>query len=274
MRRLRPVSLLLCLVFAACAGPRPDGAPLAFSGDPADRPALRSPAESLSAPGFSAGLAGRTIRVDSISDIRLGPKEVVLTFDDGPVPGKTKTVLDTLDSFGVKATFLMVGQMARAYPQLVRQVAARGHTIGSHTENHANLRAAGYHRAVEQIDHGRRSISTALGPSSRRAAPFFRFPYLADTPALRGHLAANGIVVIDSDIDTKDYFQSSPDQLRKRAIDRVAARGSGIILMHDIHHRTVSMLPGFLADLKARGFKVVHLVPGSARGDTLVSALD
>src|SRR5690606_1209001 len=122
---------------------------------------------SVALPAPSGSLAGRTIRVGRVSDIRLAPREVVLTFDDGPMPGKTARILDSLDRYGVKATFLVVGQMARAYPDLVRKVASRGHTIGSHTQNHKNLRSIGYTAAVDQIDQGRQSIASAMGPSRR-----------------------------------------------------------------------------------------------------------
>jgi peptidoglycan/xylan/chitin deacetylase (PgdA/CDA1 family) len=277
MRRLIRVlaTIGLPLLAAACSTsrPAPETPPLAFAPErPAAGSFLKSPGSSLSSPAFSGSLAGRTIRVSRISDIRLGPKEVVLTFDDGPMPGKTPAILGTLDRFGVKATFLMVGQMARVHPAIARQVAARGHSVGTHTQNHANLRSRSFASAVKEIDEGRRSVSGALGPSSGRASVFFRFPYLADTAALRAHLAANGMVAIDSQVDSKDYFQSSPDQVRQRILSRLGSKGSGIILMHDIHQRTVTMLPGLLADLKARGFKVVHLVPGRAGGQLIASA--
>ncbi|GGD16324.1 polysaccharide deacetylase family protein [Aureimonas glaciei] len=209
-------------------------------------------------------LTGRTIVVDSIHDIVLEDHEVVLTFDDGPMPGKTPKVLDALDAKGVKATFLMVGRMASAYPAIVRQVAARGHTIGTHTQDHANLTTVGLETALADIDKGRQSVAAALVPMQARPAPFFRFPYLADTPALRRTLAARGTVVIDVDVDSKDYFVSSPDDLKKRGLERLDARGSGIILFHDIHSRTVAMLPGFLDELEARGYSVVNLVPGKS----------
>ena len=218
------------------------------------------------------GLAGRTIRVATASDIRLGPKEVVLTFDDGPVPGKTDAILRALDQFGVKATFLMVGQMANAYPATARKVAAAGHTIGTHTQNHKNLRAVGPAVAEAQIRKGRESVAAALRPGGYRPAPFFRFPYLADTRSLRGSLAAQGIVVIDVDIDSRDYFATGSEVLRARAVASVEKRGSGVILFHDLHARTATMLPLLLADLKARGYRVVHLVPASSGVDLLAAA--
>ncbi len=81
-----------------------------------------------------------------------------------------------------------------------------------------------------------------------------------------------GIVVIDAQVDSKDYFVSSPDQVRSRTIADLERKGSGIVLFHDIHSRTASMLPQFLADLHARGFKVVHLVPRSRDAEALIVA--
>lgn len=220
-----------------------------------------------------SGLAGRSVTVNSIADLRLRNHEVVLTFDDGPMPGRTENVLKVLDNAGVKATFMMVGQMARSYPALVREVAAHGHTIGTHTQNHANLTHMSATGAQAQIDGGIKSVSAALVPSLHGVAPFFRFPYLASTATLRRQLAARGIVVIDADIDSKDYFPSTPDQLRKRTMAGIEQRGSGIILMHDIHPRTAQMLPHLLADLRAKGYKVVRLVPGHRGREPLVSSL-
>ncbi len=243
---------------------------LAFAAE--RKPDLSRSGEVMSFPGPRGSLRGRTIRVGSVSDLILARGEVVLTFDDGPIPGKTRNILAALDKHGVKATFLMVGQMANAYPDLVREVAARGHTIGSHTQNHTNLASVSFDTAVGQIDRGRKSIASALGPSRSRLAPFFRFPYLASTAALKRHLAMQGIVVIDASVDSKDYFVSSPEQVRSRTIAALDRKGSGIVLMHDIHSRTASMLPQFLADLHARGYKVVHLVPRSRDAEALIVA--
>ena len=63
-------------------------------------------------------------------------KAVYLTFDDGPIPEATPFILDTLERYGAKATFFMVGENARKYPHLLAEVKARGHRIGNHTNNH------------------------------------------------------------------------------------------------------------------------------------------
>jgi len=245
-----------------------DGTKLAYAAEP------ETPGTSgLFTPRGFGGLAGRTVTVNSIADLKLRSHEVALTFDDGPMPGRTENILRVLDNAGVKATFMMVGQMARAHPALVREVAAHGHTIGTHTQSHANLAQLSLAAADAQIEGGIKSVSAALVPSMSRPAPFFRFPYLASTATLRHQLAARGIIVIDADIDSKDYFQSTPEQVRQRTLKRIEQRGSGIILMHDIHPRTAQMLPRLLADLKARGYKVVRLVPGHGSRDVLVSSL-
>ena len=275
MRRFSGLAaaLLAALAVSACAvkpaTDSPGAATLAFAQEQA-QPDLSTPGNVMSFPGPRTGLAGRTLKVNTIADIKLARNEVVLTFDDGPIPGKTQAILNALDKHDVKATFLMVGSMARSYPDLVRKVAARGHAIGTHTQNHPNLAGMSYDKAIEEIAQGRRSVASALIPTGMKAAPFFRFPYLSDTPALRKHLASQGVVVIDVNIDSKDYFVSSPDQVRTRTLARLTERGSGIILLHDLHQRTVAMLPKLLDDLHARGFKVVNLQPAKSVTDGLL----
>lgn len=209
----------------------------------------------------SGNLAGRTLEVASTADIVLRPREVVLTFDDGPRPGKTPAILDTLDAHGVKATFLMLGSSALAHPQLARQVAQRGHTVGSHTYDHVNLSDLSRQAAIEEIARGEAAVAEALDGAGQGLSPFFRFPYLAETGFLRTNLIQGGVVVLDVDIDSKDYYKESARVVADRTLRRLDARGSGIILFHDIHQRTVDMLPGFLEELAARGYSVVRLVP-------------
>lgn len=260
-------ALVAACILSACSSTQNDTARTAFA------PAAPAPDTGvMTFPGPRTGLAGRTLRVNAIADIRLARNEVVLTFDDGPVPGRTDAILAALDRHKVKATFLMVGRMARNHPALVRKVAARGHAIGSHTQNHPNLRSMSVDRALDEIAQGRQSVAAALIPTGMKAAPFFRFPYLSDTPALRRHLATKGVVVFDVNIDSKDYFVSSPDQVRARTLAAVKARGSGIILLHDLHQRTVAMLPKLLDDLHAAGFKVVNIQPSRSPVDGLLTA--
>ncbi|MCO6186509.1 polysaccharide deacetylase family protein [Rhizobium sp. L1K21] len=225
---------------------------------------LRGPDSEANVQG---GFSGRTLTVSAASQIQLKDKEIILTFDDGPIPGRTERVLDVLDRFHVKATFLMVGQMARNYSALASRVAAEGHTIGSHTYDHANLQTKGHDRAISDIVSGDAAVRKATGST----VGFFRFPYLADTPQLRRELAAAGIVVLDVDIDSKDYFASTPEAIAARTMAVVRAKRKGIILMHDIHTRTSAMLPALLSMLKSEGYSIVSLRYGRPKAGTVVA---
>lgn len=265
-RVLCAIASLACLL-SSCAGrPVSEGGTLVSSF--AAAPALDAPVRKKGANdpvaltpvawgriNNPAGLAGRTIEVASISDLRLQDKEVVLTFDDGPMPKKTERILATLDDFGVKGTFLMVGEMAKAHPDIAKMVARSGHTIGSHTYRHPNLRNLSFQAAIEEIEKGKNAVSHATDED----VGFFRFPYLSDSSRLRSWVAANGMVVLDVQIDSKDYFSDSPAAVATRTMNALRAHGHGIILLHDIHNRTAAMLPALLTQLKEEGYKVVSL---------------
>ncbi|RDJ13675.1 polysaccharide deacetylase family protein [Rhizobium grahamii] len=200
-------------------------------------------------------LAGRTLTVASIHDLRLEDKEVILSFDDGPIPGRTDRVLATLDQFGVKGAFMMVGEMAELHPELARRVAMEGNAIGSHTYQHENLAALSFDMAMKEITRGEAAVTRATGVEVN----FFRFPYLADSHQLRAAVAMRDMVVMDVDVDSKDYISTSPAAVTKRTMDLLHRRGRGIILMHDIHNRTATMLPTLLSRLEVEGYKVVTL---------------
>src|SRR5262249_1101109 len=103
----------------------------------------------------------------------LQPKEVVLTFDDGPWPGRTPVVVAALAAECVKATFFPIGKHAMYRPDILKQVAEQGHTVGSHTWSHKNLEKLSVDEAKEEIEKGVSAVHWALGGPE---APFFRFP--------------------------------------------------------------------------------------------------
>jgi peptidoglycan/xylan/chitin deacetylase (PgdA/CDA1 family) len=187
----------------------------------------------------------------------LGPKEVVLTFDDGPMPSITKPILDTLDKFCTKATFFSVGRMAIAYPAMTKEIMARGHTLGTHTWSHPlNLKRSGLDRARDEIERGFSAVAMAAG---QPIAPFFRFPGLSDSDPMLAHLQSRGIAAFTVDVVSNDSFISDPGRLTERTIAHTVARDGGILLFHDIKRTTATALPEILRQLKERGFKVVHM---------------
>ena len=194
----------------------------------------------------------------------LSDKEVVLTFDDGPVPRYSNQILDILAAQCVKATFFLVGEMARAHPSTVRRIFAEGHTIGTHSEDHP-LRFGSLPTSLLEweIDKGILDVETALGDPNQ-LAPFFRVPGLAHSDAIESELAARALVEFGSDTVADDWHHSiSSSKIIGLAMNRLESRGKGILLLHDIHPATVAALPGLLKDLKQRGFHIVHVVPAS-----------
>jgi peptidoglycan/xylan/chitin deacetylase (PgdA/CDA1 family) len=168
----------------------------------------------------------------------------------------------------------MLGAAAQSHPRLAQQVAASGHTVGSHTFDHVDLGNLSRQAALDEIAKGERAVQLALAEGGQVLSPFFRFPYLSQTGFLRTSLMQGSMVLLDVDIDSKDYYKDTPEVIAERTMARLDARGSGIVLFHDIHQRTVEMLPLFLAQLEQRGYSVVRLVPrdNSVFGRDLIAA--
>ncbi|WP_180897815.1 polysaccharide deacetylase family protein [Martelella soudanensis] len=217
-------------------------------------------------------LAGRTIYLDETRDITLAPLEVVLTFDDGPVPGRTNAVLDALDAYGVKGLFFMVGEMAHYYPETAALVAKAGQTIATHTWSHPYLPALGFDAALANIDRGAAIVAEATGKTPH----FFRFPYLAENERLDRALQNRGLIPVGADVDSRDYIEATTEQLVERVMSGLEDRGGGIVLMHDLQGRTARAIGPLLARLQAGGYKVVQLKYGvpPQKADTLVARLD
>ncbi len=187
----------------------------------------------------------------------LGPKEVVITIDDGPLPAFTRPILDTLDQFCTKATFFAIGQMAFAYPDLVKEEIARGHTVGSHTWSHPmNISRLGLERGIDQIERGHAAVTLAAG---QPIAPFFRFPGLNDSNPLLAHLQSRGIAAFTVDVISNDSYIRDPGKLFARTMKEIEKRNGGILLFHDIKASTAKALPDILRALKDGGYQVVHL---------------
>ena len=192
----------------------------------------------------------------------LRDKEVVLTFDDGPWPENTPMVLKALKDNCVKATFFEIGQHATWRPDISRDVAAAGMTVGNHTWSHKDLAKNPYAKDIEmakqEIEMGVSAVHMAVGGPT---APFFRFPDLQQPPELMSYLGTRNMAIFSTDIDTFDFKLRKPDDVIKSAMTKLAKNGKGILLMHDFQHNTAEALPELLRQLKAGGYKIVHMVP-------------
>ena len=230
-------------------------------------------AAAAECPGNPGALGtSRTVVVDPVEHPRLGvmqyheslplqDHEVVLTFDDGPLPPRTNHILDILASECVKATFFMVGRMAMTYPDVARRVEASGHTVGTHSQNHPlRLDKMSLINAEREINEGIASVTAALGEPP---APFLRIPGLARTNAIDHYLASQTLLTWSADFPADDWTRISPAQVYTRALQRIEANGKGILLLHDIQAKTVEALPDLLHELKRRGYHIVHVTPAT-----------
>jgi peptidoglycan/xylan/chitin deacetylase (PgdA/CDA1 family) len=197
----------------------------------------------------------------------LQPKEVVLTFDDGPQKFSTEMVLAALAEQCTKATFFSIGKMALGYPEIIREVAKAGHTIGTHTWSHQALaKLKTPEEGKDEIERGISAVKRAVGGP---VAPFFRFPTLVDTPAAVAYLGTRNIAMFSTDIDSFDFKPQPAENIVKVVLAKLEKNGKGIVLMHDIHKTTAKALPMLLAALKEKGYKIVHL---KAKGEVATLA--
>src|SRR5881394_3120090 len=187
--------------------------------------ALTAAAQAADCPRSGTLGTSRILTVDATSFPRVGlksfaqtlplaDKEVVLTFDDGPLPATTTRVLEALAHECARATFFLIGRSAAASPQLVKRIAAEGHGIGHHTWSHPNLSRVPTDRAIEDIDRGIAADEMALhgSASSVPTTPFFRCPYFESTPALLDLLQSRGLVVFGADLWASDWESLTPRQ--------------------------------------------------------------
>jgi peptidoglycan/xylan/chitin deacetylase (PgdA/CDA1 family) len=244
--------------------PAPQAAPAPAPPPPAPV-STRPPCNNPNALGI-----GRTVEIDTTGGPGFGfehfkeldflrDKEVVLTFDDGPWPVNTPSVLKTLAEECTSGVFFPIGKHATYYPEILRQVAAAGHTIGSHTWSHAALvnKKLNEQQRKDEIEKGFSAVKWALG--GKAPAPFFRFPALQHPPEMVTYLGGRNIAIFSCDLDSFDFKASKAQTIIDTVMRKVEKNGKGIILMHDFQKHTAEALPELLKKLKEGGYKVVAM---------------
>ncbi len=237
---------------------------------PAAPAAAPAPVRAVVPPCTKPGAIGvtRTVEIDTTGGPGFGfehfkqhdflrNNEVVLTFDDGPWP-TTPAVLKALAEECVRATFFPIGKHATYHPEILRQVAAAGHSIGSHTWSHIDLSRKSLDEAKAEIEKGISAVVWAL-ETQGTAMPFFRFPALRHPPEVVTYLGNRNIGIFSTDMDSFDFKMRKPEQVVNSVMTRLKKHGKGIVLMHDFQQPTSLAVPELLAQLKAGGYKVVHM---------------
>jgi peptidoglycan/xylan/chitin deacetylase (PgdA/CDA1 family) len=261
----------LCATGAAwsqTAAPRNTPAPAAAAA-PAPPPAATPATAKAPCTNPDALGIGRVVEVDTTGGPGFGfehfkqldflrEKEVVLTFDDGPWPQNTPAVLKALADECTTGVFFPIGKHSTYYPEILKQVAAAGHTIGSHTWSHATLtnKKLTEDQRKEEIEKGFSAVKWALGAPP---APFFRFPALQHPPEMVTYLGTRNIAMFSCDLDSFDFKARNAQQVIDVTMKKLDKLGKGIILMHDFHKHTAEALPTLLRKLKASGYKVVQM---------------
>ena len=191
----------------------------------------------------------------------LEDKEVVLTFDDGPLPPYTNRILDVLAEHCVKANYFIVGRMARGYPDLVRRIAAEGHTIGTHSENHLlGFDHAPIETVKTEIEQGIASVN-AITAGKSAANSFFRIPGFLRRQEVEAYLQSRRLMTWSADVVADDWRHINASEVVRRAISRLDEKGKGILLLHDIQPATALALPELLRQLRVKGYRIVQVVP-------------
>src|SRR6266436_1493302 len=247
--------------------PAPKGAAVPQA-TPAAPAVARAPAKPPCANRDALGIA-RVVEIDTTGGPGFGfehfkdldflrDKEVVLTFDDGPWPVNTPSVLKTLADECTTGIFFPIGKHATYYPEILKQVAAAGHTVGAHTWSHANLnnKKLTDDQRKEEIEKGFSAVKWALGAPP---SPFFRFPALQHPPEMVTYLGTRNIAIFSCDLDSFDFKARNPQQVIDVTMKKLDKLGKGIILMHDFHKHTAEALPELLRKLKDGGYKVVQM---------------
>jgi peptidoglycan/xylan/chitin deacetylase (PgdA/CDA1 family) len=244
----------------------PQRAPAAAAAPP---PApSRPPAATIKCDNPKALGVGRTVEIDTTGGPGFGfehfrqhdflrDKEVVLTFDDGPWV-TTPIVLKALAEECVRATFFAIGKHATYYPEILRQVVKAGHSVGSHTWSHQDLSKKTFDEAKAEIEKAVSAVKWAL-EGEGQAAPFFRFPALRHPPELVTYLGERNIGIFSTDMDSFDFKMRKPEQVINSIMTKLHKHGKGIVLMHDFQQATANAVPALLGQLKAGGYKIVHM---------------
>jgi len=233
------------------------GSSTAFAAAACGKPDVLGTSRTIAVRPADFPLIGKQQYMESL---RLKNREVVLTFDDGPVPDHTPKILDALAAECVKATFFMLGINVAEAPHLARRAFDEGHSVGTHTFSHPNVSKVAYEKATQDIALGIEAVTEALG-RSRQPAPFFRAPYLGISKEIEKFLLARGLMVWGIDVDSLDWTFATPEKVIEHSIAELEKNGRGILLLHDAKGTTARALPVLLSELKRRGFRIVHVVP-------------
>lgn len=203
--------------------------------------------------GSESVLATANTKLLPIYSVQCTTKTVALTFDAAWGADKTSKIMDELDKYGYKATFFLVGFWVDKYPDVVQEIHQRGHLIGNHSTNHLHMNKLSEKEIAEEINITSSKINAITGYQPR----YFRAPFGEYNNKLIGYARANGVQVIQWDVDTLDWKGLSGGEIASRVLARV--KDGSIVLCHNNSDHIVEALPIILLGLQNKGYKPVRL---------------
>src|SRR4051812_33724847 len=193
---------------------------------------------------------------------RLGdPKQLALTYDDGPNDPHTLNLLDVLAKHDVKATFFLIGKHVAAKPDIARRIAAAGHVIGNHTYNHPNLAFCSEARIRQELSDCKKILQDTVGDHST----LFRPPFGARRPRVLSIARESGLTPVQWSVTCYDWKPTTAERVERHAARQIS--GGDIILQHDGGYKemgadrahTVTATEHLIARYKAEGFCFVPI---------------
>jgi peptidoglycan/xylan/chitin deacetylase (PgdA/CDA1 family) len=177
---------------------------------------------------------------------------IAMTFDDGPHPRNTPRLLDMLRQRNIKATFYVIGENVKRYPDITRRIVVEGHEIGNHTYTHGNLTKMSDSGVRSEMSRTRSEIVNATGVQPRTMRP----PYGALRTKQRVMIQKEyGYPTIMWSVDPRDWQRPGVSVVRDRILTNT--KPGSIVLAHDLHAPTVDAMPQTLDGLLAKGYQFV-----------------
>ncbi|MCA0206107.1 polysaccharide deacetylase family protein [Pararhodobacter sp.] len=196
----------------------------------------------------------RTHDTVSLTAVQTSRPRVALTFDDGPHPQNTPWLLDILAQYRAKATFYVIGQNARRYPEIMRRIVAEGHEIGNHTFTHPVLSQLGDGNVLREVDRTQQIVWDTVGavPVTMRP-PYGSFSHRQ----MRMLFDQRNLTSVVWSVDPQDWRRPGVSVVAERMVR--GARPGAVILAHDIHGPTIRAVPAALDGILAQGLQPVTL---------------
>lgn len=182
--------------------------------------------------------------------------KIALTFDDGPNPDYTAGISSILRANGARATFFVIGNYARSFPQLIEQLIADGHEIANHSASHPEFSGLGYRALAQEIEPPYQLTDTAGRPVLRTR--FFRPPRGVINLRILAYCWWHRHRLVLWSSDPEDFKAPSPQQILNH-FERHPPRAGDIVLLHDKTGHTAAALPSLLKNLRERRLAAVTL---------------